>query len=90
LASVPAGSAVDLFFVLSGFSISGLLFSEYAETGTINLGRFLVRRGLKIYPAYYFFVLCWLPFNLHQLKLSDLFFMQSYFPLLGHGLVALG
>ncbi len=71
---------VDLFFVLSGFLISGLLFSEYAETGTINLGRFLLRRGLKIYPAYYFFVLFWLPFNLHQLKLSDLFFMQSYFP----------
>ncbi len=77
---------VDLFFVLSGFLISGLLFSEYAETGTINLGRFLLRRGLKIYPAYYFFVLFWLPFNLHQLKLSDLFFMQSYFPgYWGHG-----
>jgi peptidoglycan/LPS O-acetylase OafA/YrhL len=77
---------VDLFFVLSGFLISNLLFSEYGDTGTINLGRFLLRRGLKIYPAYYFFVLLWLPFNFHRLKLSDLLFMQSYFPgYWGHG-----
>jgi len=77
---------VDLFFVLSGFLISGLLFSEYVKTGTIKLGRFLLRRGLKIYPAYYFFVLFWLPLTFHQLKLSDLVFMQSYFPgCWGHG-----
>lgn len=52
---------VDLFFVLSGFLISGLLFKEYAETGTFNLWRFLVRRGLKIYPSYYTFLLLSLP-----------------------------
>jgi peptidoglycan/LPS O-acetylase OafA/YrhL len=47
---------VDLFFVLSGFLVSGLLFQEYVRRGTINLGRFLIRRGLKIYPAFYFFL----------------------------------
>ncbi len=52
---------VDLFFVLSGFLISGLLFKEYAETHTFSLGRFLVRRGLKIYPSYYVFLLLALP-----------------------------
>ncbi len=46
---------VDLFFVLSGFLISGLLFTEYRRSGTINVGRFLWRRGLKIWPAYYAF-----------------------------------
>ena len=45
---------VDLFFVLSGFLVSGLLFREYQHKGTISIGRFLIRRGLKIYPAFYF------------------------------------
>lgn len=48
-------SGVDLFFVLSGFLISGLLFKEMSRTGTIRVGRFLLRRGLKIWPAYYVF-----------------------------------
>lgn len=47
---------VDLFFVLSGYLISGLLFNEMGATGRLRIGRFLVRRGLKIYPAYYVFL----------------------------------
>ena len=48
---------VDLFFVLSGFLISGLLFSEYKKRHSISLKRFFIRRGLKIYPAFYAFLL---------------------------------
>src|ERR1700683_1541313 len=48
---------VDLFFVLSGFLISGLLFSEYKKRHAISLKRFFIRRGLKIYPAFYVFLL---------------------------------
>ncbi len=44
---------VDLFFVLSGFLVSGLLFREFQQTGHVRIGRFLLRRGLKIYPAFY-------------------------------------
>lgn len=44
---------VDLFFVLSGFLISGLLFAEFKERGSINCWRFWIRRGFKIYPAFY-------------------------------------
>jgi peptidoglycan/LPS O-acetylase OafA/YrhL len=47
---------VDLFFVLSGFLIAGLLLSEVKQHGSLNIRRFLVRRGLKIYPAYYLFL----------------------------------
>jgi peptidoglycan/LPS O-acetylase OafA/YrhL len=48
---------VDLFFVLSGFLISGLLFSEYKKRHAISFKRFFIRRGLKIYPAFYVFLL---------------------------------
>jgi peptidoglycan/LPS O-acetylase OafA/YrhL len=48
---------VDLFFVLSGFLISGLLFAEYNKRGSISFKLFFIRRGLKIYPAFYFFIL---------------------------------
>jgi peptidoglycan/LPS O-acetylase OafA/YrhL len=47
---------VDLFFVLSGFLIGGLLLSELARHGRINVSRFLWRRGLKIYPPYFVFL----------------------------------
>jgi len=46
-------TGVDLFFVLSGFLVSGLLFKEHLRTGRIRPGRFYVRRGLKIYPNFY-------------------------------------
>ncbi len=47
---------VDLFFVLSGYLISGLLFKEYLKFGDVHSGRFLIRRGFKIYPLFYLFI----------------------------------
>jgi peptidoglycan/LPS O-acetylase OafA/YrhL len=47
---------VDLFFVLSGFLVSGLLFAEYRSKGRLSVGRFYVRRGWKIYPAFFFLI----------------------------------
>jgi len=47
---------VDLFFVLSGFLIGGLLIDELRRRGKIDIARFLIRRGFKIYPAYVVFV----------------------------------
>ena len=44
---------MDLFFVLSGFLVSGLLFREYQQGRSISPGRFLIRRGFKIYPQFY-------------------------------------
>ena len=71
---------VDLFFVLSGFLISGLLFSELRNHGKISLRRFWVRRGFKIYPAFFFFVglTAWLFVSLRRYLPVELLFLQSY------------
>jgi peptidoglycan/LPS O-acetylase OafA/YrhL len=42
---------VDLFFVLSGFLITSLLLIEHRSRGTIDLGRFWVRRARRLLPA---------------------------------------
>jgi peptidoglycan/LPS O-acetylase OafA/YrhL len=44
-------AGVDLFFVLSGFLISGLLYREVDASGTIDFRRFWLRRGMKIWPS---------------------------------------
>ncbi|MHB1161865.1 MAG: acyltransferase family protein [Chloroflexota bacterium] len=45
---------VDLFFVLSGFLITTLLLEEWADSGSIDLTHFYVRRALRIVPAFTF------------------------------------
>jgi peptidoglycan/LPS O-acetylase OafA/YrhL len=46
-------TGVDLFFVLSGFLVGGLLLGELHERGTVDVRRFLVRRTFKIWPSYF-------------------------------------
>ncbi len=41
---------VDVFFVLSGFLITGLLVDEIARTGTISIGEFYARRVRRLLP----------------------------------------
>lgn len=61
-ASVPAIQGgyigVDVFFVLSGFLISGLLVKEMEQNGKINLLDFYARRLKRLCPALLFMVLC--------------------------------
>jgi peptidoglycan/LPS O-acetylase OafA/YrhL len=45
------GVGVDIFFVLSGFLITSLLLEEFAESGTISLRRFYIRRARRLLPA---------------------------------------
>lgn len=44
---------VRVFFVISGFLITGLLMQELSREGRIRLGRFYLRRTLRIFPPYY-------------------------------------
>lgn len=52
---------VDVFFVMSGFLISGILLKQFSKEGHINLKNFYIRRYLRLTPAYYFtLTLYWL------------------------------
>ncbi len=42
---------VDIFFVVSGYLITGLLAGEYSSRGTIRLARFYTRRVRRLLPA---------------------------------------
>ncbi|HEX7977545.1 MAG TPA: acyltransferase [Gemmatimonadaceae bacterium] len=46
-------TGVDLFFVLSGLLIGRQLWREIDDTGTVRIGRFLLRRGFRIWPLYF-------------------------------------
>jgi peptidoglycan/LPS O-acetylase OafA/YrhL len=47
---------VALFFSLSGFLITSLLFNEVEATNTVRLKDFYIRRILRIWPLYYWLV----------------------------------
>lgn len=50
---LPGGFlGVDIFFVISGFLITGLLLAEAAETGKISILNFYRRRVQRIAPAF--------------------------------------
>jgi peptidoglycan/LPS O-acetylase OafA/YrhL len=48
---------VTLFFAISGFLITLLLLREHDRTGRISLKAFYYRRVLRIFPAYYAYLL---------------------------------
>jgi peptidoglycan/LPS O-acetylase OafA/YrhL len=50
--ALPGGGlGVDVFFVISGFLITGLLVEERAESGRIRFGAFWARRARRLLPA---------------------------------------
>jgi len=48
---------VTLFFVISGFLITYLLLNEQAKTNSIQIGKFYIRRILRIWPLYYSYII---------------------------------
>jgi peptidoglycan/LPS O-acetylase OafA/YrhL len=50
--ALPGGGlGVDIFFVISGFLITGLLIGEHDETGRIRFRSFWARRARRLLPA---------------------------------------
>lgn len=83
--SAGGRAGVDLFFVLSGFLVSGLLFKEFDSSGQVKAGRFLIRRGFKIYPAFWAvlsFIVAVRLWKGHEVPLDrlagELLFLQNY------------
>jgi len=82
---------VDLFFVLSGYLVSKLLFKEYIANSEIKPFKFLLRRGFKIYPLFYSCILLTIFINyffgdylgIDNLKFekiaAEVFFVQNYY-----------
>ena len=79
---------VDMFFVISGFLITGILIEDW--DGIVDVKRFYLRRFLKIIPSY--LALLFITLIVHkqgiiqnqEIKGGDiinyLFFIQNYFP----------
>jgi peptidoglycan/LPS O-acetylase OafA/YrhL len=65
--------ALDLFFVLSGFLITGVLLSEVEKTGSLNLLRFWGRRAVRLFPAFYVYFFIG----------TAIFFASGYQPIVG-------
>ncbi|HLW94427.1 MAG TPA: acyltransferase family protein, partial [Solirubrobacteraceae bacterium] len=52
LSSFAGGAAgVDVFFVISGFVITGVLLRELDASGTVSIKRFYLRRLLRLWPV---------------------------------------
>jgi peptidoglycan/LPS O-acetylase OafA/YrhL len=47
---------VDFFFLISGFLITYLLLKERQSFGKIHIGKFYIRRALRIWPLYFFII----------------------------------
>jgi peptidoglycan/LPS O-acetylase OafA/YrhL len=47
---------VNIFFVISGFLITTLLLTEEQKDQKVSLKNFYIRRVLRIFPAYYFYL----------------------------------
>lgn len=77
---VPGGSGVTLFFCISGFIITHLVLKEHAASGGFDVGRFYLRRLLKLAPP--FFLIIVVPTAIYSLsnpvRLTD-FLAQVFF-----------
>ena len=52
---------VDIFFVISGYLITGILIREL-NSNTFSLKKFYIRRARRILPALFFVIICCIPF----------------------------
>ncbi len=89
---IPASFGVLTFFVISGFLITHLLLREQERTGNISLGRFYIRRSLRIFPAFYVYWLLVVADAIYRHRLHawlaplicSFFYVNNYYQGLNH------
>ena len=64
LLKLGAPVGVTLFFVLSGYLITGLLLDEHTSSGRVELRRFYGHRALRLLPALFLLLAVWVPLAL--------------------------
>ena len=86
---------IDLFFVVSGFLITTLIFEEQRTTGDVSMRNFYARRGIRLLPSLIVvLIMFWIPIALFARDLlrdvtlesiATLFYVHNIFfsPLLG-------
>jgi len=67
---------VDLFFCLSAFLITKLLDIEHEREGKINIASFYMRRILRIWPLYFFYIILIILFPVLLQRNNNYEFMQ--------------
>jgi len=73
-------TGVTIFFVLSGFLITGILLNELNGTGSIRLKQFYIRRALRLLPALLiFFIAVAILMRFHLIAVSRMSFFYSFF-----------
>jgi peptidoglycan/LPS O-acetylase OafA/YrhL len=77
---------VDIFFVISGFLISGQLIREFETSGRIALGNFWARRARRLLPAallvlvaVVFAIVIFLPITIWQAMMGEIVSSALYF-----------
>ena len=84
---LPGGYlGVDIFFVISGYLISSLIFREFFQTNTFIFSNFFERRARRILPALLFVILLTIPLAfkyIYPVSLVD--FSKSILSTLGFG-----
>lgn len=82
---------VELFFLISGFLLTRILYEEYKESKSINLKFYFIRRILRIWPLYFSFIilLFFLSVKIFRISysferlLGNIFFVDNIFTVSG-------
>ncbi|MFH2143411.1 MAG: acyltransferase [Bacteroidota bacterium] len=77
-------TGVDVFFLISGFLITYILLQEKERYGKLNIKNFFLRRGLRIWPLYFFLIaiapllVSWIDVEKPH-YLSNIFFYHNFY-----------